>query len=446
MNRHLLAIGATVLTLSAPAAARAQGTGNSPYAGLFQPRRDDTDPAIHHRFDLNLSVIAANDDDVLTLPASGVVNPADVTQSSGFNTTFDGSGSYAWQGEKVQFGASAATAIRYYTSIQDYSSTSSAGVGVTAEIARRTTLNVNQTLAYSPPYLYGLFPSVQPEDPGSVNVGGADYLVTDSESYNYGTVATFGRGISRRGTLSVSADYYRTDYVHNSLTRGDVSNSGVSGSYQQSVSRNTALVAGYRYRVGDLGFGGGRATHEYGPTVGFDYTKRLSPSRRAILRANFGSTVIDIPESLAASALSPGGGSVSPATSSADYYFGRSWQARASYRRGIEYVSDVVQPVLADGVTAMVIGQLTPRVDLLVVGGYSDGESALQSTAFRVKSYTGDVRVRFGVTRTVSAFVEYLYYFYDYGGSQLNAPTLIPGVERNGVRAGLTVWFSARRR
>jgi hypothetical protein len=50
------------------------------------------------------------------------------------------------------------------------------------------------------------------------------------------------------------------------------------------------------------------------------------------------------------------------------------------------------------------------------------------------------------LTRTLSAFGEYLYYFYDYGGSRLNAPNLIPGVERNGVRAGLTVWFSARRR
>ena len=445
MHRHLLVIGATVLMLSAPAAARAQVTGNNAYAGLFQPRRDETDPAIHHRYDLNLSVIAANDDDVLTLPASGVVDPTDVTQSSGFNTTFDGSGSYSWQGKNVQFGASAATAIRYYTEIQDYSTTSSGGLGLTAQLARRTTFSVNQTFAYSPPYLYGLFPSVQPEDPGSVNVGGADYLVTDSESYNYGTLATLGHGITRRGTVSVSADYRRTDYVQNSLTRGDVSYSGVSGSYQQGVSRNTALVAGYRYRVGDLGFGGGRATHEYGPTVGFDYTKRLSPSRRAILRANFGSTVIDIPESLPFGVVA-GRRIGFTGDVGADYYFGRSWQARGSYRRGIEYVSDVVQPVLADGVTAMVSGQLSPRVALSIVGGYSDGESALQSNAFKVKSYTGNVRLVFAVTRTLSAFGEYLYYFYDYGGSRLNAPTLIPGVERNGVRAGLTVWFSARRR
>jgi hypothetical protein len=426
MNRHLLVIAATVLTLGVPAAARAQVTGNNPYEGLFQPRRNETDPAIHHRFDVNLSVIAANDDDVLTLPATGVENPTDVTQSSGFNTTFEGNGAYSWQGQKVQFGASAATAIRYYTEIQDYSTTSSAGVGVTAEIARRTTLTANQTFAYSPPYLYGLFPSVLALDPGVV-------------------VASLNRGITRRGTLTVSADYNHTDYVQNSPTRGDVTYSGVSGSWQQGVSRNAVVLAGYRYRVGDLGFGGGLASHEYGPTVGFDYTKRLSPTRRAIFRANIGSTVIDIPESLPFGVVA---GRRIGFTGDAgfDYYFGRSWQARASYRRGIEYVSDVVQPILADGFTAMVNGQLSPRVDLSVVGAYSNGESALQSTAFKVKSYTGDVRVRFALTRTLSAFGEYLYYFYDYGGSRLNAPNLIPGVERNGVRAGLTVWFSARRR
>ena len=106
----------------------------------------------------------------------------------------------------------------------------------------------------------------------------------------------------------------------------------------------------------------------------------------------------------------------------------------------------MTQPVIADGATAQVSGQLSRRVDLLVLGGLSKGESALRFDQMRVNSYTGDVRLRFLVTRTLSTFAEYLYYFYDFSGNISFAPNLVSRVERNGVRVGVTVWLSARRR
>jgi len=445
MNRHLLVLGAATLFLTVSRPVAGQAINSGAYEGLFQPRREDADPSIHHKFDLNLSAVAAQDDDLLTLPVTGVSDPNDVTQSSGFNTTFVGSGSYSWVREKMQLGVTGSTAYRYYNEISNSITTSSAGVGLSAEVARRTNITLNQTFAYSPPYLYGLFPSVQASEPGSTNAAGPDYLVNDAESYNYLSYASLSRGVTRRGTALVAVDYSYTDFVQNSQTRGDVSNTGIDAQYQQGISRNAVLVGGYHFRIGELGFGGGRNTHEHGVTFGVDYTKRLSPTRRVIFRGNLGSTMIDIPESLPFGILAQRRTSLT-GDAGADVYFARSWQARASYRRGMEYVADVVHPILADGFTGQLNGQLAPRVDLLLVGGYSNGESALLSNAFKMKTYTGDVRVRFAITRAVSTFGEYIYYYYDYSGSQLNAPNLIPSVERNGVRAGLTVWFSARRR
>ena len=61
-------------------------------------------------------------------------------------------------------------------------------------------------------------------------------------------------------------------------------------------------------------------------------------------------------------------------------------------------------------------------------------------------TYTGDVRLRYALTRTFAAYVEYLYYFYDSRGSVPIAPGIPAGLERNGVRAGLTLRVPALRR
>ena len=62
------------------------------------------------------------------------------------------------------------------------------------------------------------------------------------------------------------------------------------------------------------------------------------------------------------------------------------------------------------------------------------------------KTYTGTVRLSYPVTRTFAAHVEYLYYFYDTLGSTPIAPGIASRVERNGVRAGLTLRVPALRR
>jgi hypothetical protein len=447
MNRQSFVLAATAFLICASSSgAFAQTLDSSPYAGLFEPRRGDNDPAIHHRFDLNLSLVGAHDDDVLGAPG-GVVDPV-AEQATGFNTTFVGSFNYSLQRRKVQLGASANSSVRYYSELQDYTSTHAAGLGVSVAFAQRSTLSVNQSVAYSPPYLYGLFPSVIAESPGSVGsigAGGANYLVNDTESYAYESVAGLTHGFTRRGSITASARHLHTDFAKESPTRRDVSYDEFHGAYQHTVSRTGTANITYRFVLGDLGFGGGKPTREHGLTIGYDYTKRLSPSRRVIFHANMGSSVIDIPESI------PFGVSQTRRTgftgdAALDYHFGRSWQARASYRRGLEYVADVTQPVIADGATAQVSGQLSRRVDLLVLGGLSKGESALRFDQMRVNSYTGDVRLRFLVTRTLSTFAEYLYYFYDFSGNISFAPNLVSRVERNGVRVGVTVWLSARRR
>ena len=109
--------------------------------------------------------------------------------------------------------------------------THAVGAGFAMEFARRTTLFVNQSANYSPPYLFGLFPEVNPVTPGDIIAGGPNYVLDDTESLSYESIVTVEHGLTRRGTISVSGDYRYTDFLDNSRGRPDVSSSGLRSQY-----------------------------------------------------------------------------------------------------------------------------------------------------------------------------------------------------------------------
>ena len=61
-------------------------------------------------------------------------------------------------------------------------------------------------------------------------------------------------------------------------------------------------------------------------------------------------------------------------------------------------------------------------------------------------TYTGNVRTRYAFTQKVAATLEYVYYFYDFGGSPLLAPGQPTRLERNGIRGGIAIWVPMIRR
>ena len=112
----------------------------------------------------------------------------------------------------------------------------------------------------------------------------------------------------------------------------------------------------------------------------------------------------------------------------------------------MEYLADLPVPVFADGFGAGVDGLISRRVDVSASAGYSNGESALGRDSLQFDTYTGNLRVRYALSRTFAMYGEYLYYYYDFRGSAQLLVGIPPGLERNGVRAGLTLWVPALRR
>ena len=313
---------------------------------------------------------------------------------------------------------------------------------MSAQFARRTTLFANQTVAYSPSYLYELFPSVSQPGPGEVPTPAPDYSTYNTESYTYGTTASVGHGLTRRGQLSGGLEFSHTNYSREVALQRDQTSYGLHAQFSQNMTRNTAATFGYHYRSTDPYVGQGRRAIEHGLDIRVDFSRALSPTRRATFGFTLSPAAVDLPSAIeSVEELKREFRLLGDAHFA--YQVSRMWRAQASYSRTFESVPGLRQPVYADGFTAVIDGFLSSRWDVLVSAAFSDGESALvRGNTF--STYTANLRLRYALGRAWAVYGEYLYYYYDFQGTAQLPVGVSPALERNGVRVGLTCWIPVR--
>lgn len=430
---------AFVLVAAAPAAA--QSSSSRPYTGVFGGASDTT---VRHTLNVNLTVAEAYDDDVYADLRIGI-DPSQ-PQASGFSTMMLTGTDYSFRTRRVQLGATATSAVRHYSELGQLQNVSeTAGLGVAMQFARRTSLFANQTVSYSPSYLYGLFPTLGEMALGEVPSAAPDHSAYDNESFAYWTTASMSHGLTRRGRLTAGIDYRFTDYQREFFFRRDLKSFGAQAGYSRSLSRHSTVSLGYRFRNSDYYFSlGGRKTKEHGVDVRMDYTRPLSATRRATFGFSAGSALIDTPL-----AIDPLGAFEQQyrflGDAHAGYQFSRSWQVAGSYSRTFEYVPGLRDPVFADGFSAGLQGLLSRRWEMSASTGFSDGES-VQDTESAYSTYRVEARLRYAMTRNWAMYGEYLYYYYNFRNSTQLPPGVPPMLERNGVRLGLTLNAAIRKK
>jgi hypothetical protein len=423
-----------------PAAAQTAGSARPFRGALFGANRPDDST---QRLNISVSLLEAYDDDVFGTTGGSQVNPG-TRQVGGYFSMLQPSLDYQWRGRRAQFGISEASALGYYPQVGEVRSIShSAGAGVSLQLARKTTFFVNQTAAYSPSYLFGLFPSTAEPLPGDAIAAGPNYSVNDVESYAYGTSARLSHGVRRRATISAGADIRYTDFVHNTDFQRDLDSRGLDGAFSYQGTRNTSVRVRYHYLTGNLGYGAGASTDENGLDVGMLYSRPVSATRRAFLSFSLGSSAVTTSGAPADLQLPD---RVYRATGDAMFgYQFANWEARGSYRRGLEFVPGLAQPVFTNGVTADIAGLLTRRLDVALSAGYSQGASALTQRAANFDTYRASLRFQFAVAKSAAIHAEYLYYFYDFLGDVQLPVGASPRLKRNGVRLGLRLLIPAFR-
>lgn len=367
-----------------------------------------------------------------------------IFRARGFYSALKADAAYAWNGERLKIAATGGSSLRYYPDfnrtlpVNEY-----AGIGLTAAVMPRTTLSVSQTVAYVPSFLSGLFPALGTPLPGVVATAGTDYSLDTLRSHTYGTTASLNQRLTLRSSVSLESSFRYDDFAATSaFTTLKYYDAG--GHWAYRFARTGTLRLGYTFRQGQY-FSSLRET-EHGLDVGLDLNRPLSRSRRATIRLNAGTTLIDGPAQAALNGSFEskrqyrlvGNGALS-------YDLGGTWRAQGSYRRGVMFVDGFSGPVVINGLAAEIGGFMSRRLDFLGSAGYSTGEATLVVNGSAFRTTTGDVRLRYALGKMVATYVEYSYYSYTLGRSVLLAPGLFtPSLARNGVHVGLTFWTGLR--
>ncbi|HXH06106.1 MAG TPA: hypothetical protein VNI83_05885 [Vicinamibacterales bacterium] len=434
-SSRLATLALTAAVLAAAPEALAQPR---PYRPLF----GGAAPAAPGRqaLDLTLTLAGGYDDDVLHDAGDLRLDPRLL---GGVFTALSGDLRYALRARRVEFAASAGSSLRRF---HDMGATVPvghyAGVGLSLTPGSRTTIVLTQSVSHTPSPLYGLFARAAAAALAELAPTGVDYAYGDVRTYTYVAALRATRQVGRRGTLSFDSGYRRTDVDGEVVGFSDLVAYDVGGAYSHGLGRDVSLRLGYTYREGQY-FDTVRA-RQHDLDAGIDYNRPLSRSRRTRLALGFGSTVIEGPPFGSPSAVVVRQYRAR-AHAGLTHHMGRTWTLGAVYRRGGHLVEGIPAPFYTDSVTVTLGGFLTRRADLTASAAYTAGDVWGQS-ATAIETYTGDLRLRVGLTRTLAAFAEYLYYYYDFARAPELQGALPPRLRRQGVRVGLAVWLPVLQR
>jgi hypothetical protein len=427
IERFSVALTCWVLMLAAPAFA--QGVAG----GLFGATRADS--GVRDKLDVQLSMSQAFDSEMP--PEFRSLQPSDL-QSGGRSTVLLASADYARNRRSVQLFGNASTYFRYAQSLDRIGTGSQSGhLGASVRLPNQGTLRITQSAAYSPFYLYELFPTSAPLAPGEAVPVNPEYQINQTDSYSYRTGMSLELGSVRGTRFTTTADYRVTDFGQQQVARPNLANYAAGARLSRALSRRTSLSAGYEYRVGEFESNG--LTKEHRATMGVEYSPPLSVTRRMVFRLEVSPSLVETHASIpAAVATRTVERRLSPLQGEAavDYPFRLKWRASASYRRDVNYVPGLTEPVFTTGGRISVTGLIGRRVDVSAFAASATGTSPTSLNTRNFASYTGEARIRYALTRTFALYSEYLYYYYDLGGQAHLAPGLPAVYEQRGIRVG----------
>ena len=352
------------------------------------------------------------------------------TQGTQPSTVVAASVNYARNRHSMQLFGTGSTFFRYGGSVNHLATVSQYGeFGAGFRLPSNGRLTVSQSATYSPPYLYELFPTSAPLALGEVAPVNPVYR-TDSSLYRTSALATFG---SARGTqVTTTADYSLTNFHQQVASALDLSTYSVGAKVSQALSRSSGISGGYSYQTGDFTLGGRTEEHRF--TVGAAFSPAVSARRRATLHVDLSPSVVQSPAA---------NGSVERQShfqgeAGVEYPFRPKWRASLSYRRAVDYLIGFTEPTLSTGTRVEVTGVIAHRIDLKAIVGRATGSSAVSANFQNLGTSTGQIRVRYALSRKYALFSEYLYSSYDLS-RQIGLGSDLPAAYRiHEVRFGFT--------
>jgi hypothetical protein len=353
---------------------------------------------------------------------------ADGVPVSGWYTDADAAAVYRRRLGRAAFGATGRSVLRYAPDRGSVIPMQHQGGLDFSMTGTRHAFHASQDVRYSPYYQFGAMPdalsslsalSQTAQSHGDFANAGLDALQTM-------TAVGWSRGISRRGTLSMSYQLRRTTFGRHDF---DQTSQGVHFGVTRRLTRYVALRTGYGYRVATGVFSGMRPrNHEI--DLGLDYSRALSLSRRTTLGFTSGSSVTPQEHGNAFNVIG---------AASLTRQIGRTWSARLSVDRSVQLLEGFADPVLTHAVTATLGGALGRDAGISTSISYANGSVGLDADrASHYASWSGAVGLHRNLTRRLVLEAQVFYYGHRFDQAVLRVPGLVSGLNRQGARIGVT--------
>lgn len=441
-------VAALGLVLPSPATAQASDPAPAsvrrPYRGLFGGA---SNPAASQSLVFSASLFGAYDDNVLAGLSDGQVRNSWMQRSGTYWATAAGLDYLLSKtGERFSFGLSSSAQVQYRDSGEAHVNPYySGGLHMNARLTRSMTLTARQSLSYAPHYTVVASP-VDSEAPDHDIALPADpeFDLFPLQTLRTASSVTLSQRFGRDTTLSGSYGFRTGDIDADETEPGQTSRfrdyRAHSGSlrfmHTRRVTSHAALVLGYGIRVAERGAATGEPRVMHNVNAGVNYSRALSFSRRTAFSFGSGSAIV-VSENL----QEPGGQSRTRvhllANANLTHEMGRTWTARLSYARGLQSREGFDELYFTDGLSADVGGLVSRRLSLSGNAGWS------VSTLDR-PGRTGHNRVSasaqatYALTPMLGLYARYIYYQYDYGDDVPLDPRFARGLNRQGVRVGVT--------
>lgn len=450
---------ALVLCLAAPAHGQLINTGDSsnrPFRPLFGGASADG-PQGPQSLILTASVFGGYDDDIFargTTPgSSGPGRPRVAGQFIGSQASLN----YQRRFATATLTGSAATANRYVSDTGDFLNTfAAASVGIQGSASARTTYMANQSVGYRPFFTPSTFPApstVGPSVGGELEgadpnqVGGLespdDFTVaSDRDGLRYSSSGELRRRITARSSMEFRGQYAVASFQSQDLRAVENRRWLGSGTYAYDLTRYLSARLGYGYRSFNTRAEGAAGNHDINVGLLFNRPFRIGTAR-TVFSFTTGSTILRR-ERLAGD--NPGNSRLvfrGIGTATLAHSFTSAWQGNISYAHSVGYVDGFTEPVEGDRVVASLGGLLTSALDLSFSAGYSSGAIGLRERNFNTT--LASARLRYALHSKVALFAQYFYYQYSYADGVAENLLATPELERQGVRAGLTLWLPVMR-
>jgi hypothetical protein len=431
---RLICAAALVVTSSLASVTEAQdapAAPRRPYKGLFAAQ---TNP--NHQFDVQWSTLGVYDDNA----SADTANYNPLYQTSGSYALLAGGLTFTTKTHRGSiFTVNVRSTTRYSAELRQLNVIDAAGtIGYSTTLHRGFTIALSQSVSYQPFFQLDFMGAALPVigqsadgvQPSPTTPESHDVPLTSVDTYQYEGGAHVSQTLGMRSMIAGEFTYRLTKFGNSSqpfLWRQ------VGGHYSYNLDRYAKLRLGYSYglqqdsRRVDV-----PATVNQNVEVGVDYGRPISQSRRTHVNFSSGSSVV---------------------TYLGQQYFvltgeagvrreiGQTWNASATFHRGVQFVEGLNGPMKADSIQGQFAGLVSHRFNVSLSGGYSKGQIGLGSTDPGYATYLAGASLRYAFTRSLSLQADYQHYMYDFAEG-VRPPIGVPSaLNRNSVRVGLSGWL-----